>query len=130
LPRKFDYYLFVRPDLEYLDDFPLLEIISAFKGQKNIALPEWHSWGGVNDRFAFADPAAAEIYSDRIEHVLEYCTTTPLHPEVFLKHTLQREACNFWSLPVRALRVRATGERVEEDFALALAKHQNILQNL
>jgi hypothetical protein len=120
-PGGFDYYLFLRPDLIYLDDIDLRAITSGFQGSGNIALPAWHDWGGFNDRLALADAAAARHYAARLDLVPEYCATTVFHPESFLAHALEQGGCRVGALPVKAKRVRADGAIVQEDFAESVA---------
>jgi len=115
-----DYFLFVRPDLMYLDEIKITDIIAGFQGSGNIALPAWHSWGGFNDRFALADATAARHYAERLTLVPEYCATRPFHSEIFLAHALEKGQCSVCKLPVRATRVRAHGAINQEDFNLAI----------
>ena len=120
----FDYYLFLRPDLIYLDAFNIAEWIECFcanSDQPNIAVPPWHSHlRGFNDRFAFADAAAARAYAQRIQCVQDYCQQSPLHSESFLAFALRQAGCKVWGLPVRAQRARADGRVVREDFQNSL----------
>ncbi len=116
LHLRFDHYLFVRPDLIYLDEIRLADLVAGFRGEGNIALPAWHSHGGFNDRIAFADAVAARHYAERIDLVPAYCADRHLHPETFLAHALERGACKVGALPVRAKRVRAQRAIVEEPF--------------
>jgi hypothetical protein len=116
LPGRFDYYLFLRPDLLYLDEIDLPELARSFRSSGSIALPPWHSWGGFNDRFAFADPSAARDYAERIELVRTYCASNLMHPETFLAYALRKGRCRVGALPVRAKRVRVNGVVREENF--------------
>jgi hypothetical protein len=112
----FDYFLFVRPDLIYNDDIKLRDIVSGFDGGGNIALPAWHDWGGLNDRFALADATAARHYAARLDLVAAYCAETVFHPESFLAYALEQGGCRVCVLPVKAQRVRGDGAIVREDF--------------
>jgi hypothetical protein len=117
---RFDYFLFARPDLIYLDEIRLAELISRFEGDGNIALPRWHGWGGLNDRVAFADATAARHYLGRLDLVQEYCVERQFHPESLLAYALAKGACKVCDLPVRARRVRAHGEIADENFTDAV----------
>jgi hypothetical protein len=116
----FDHYLFIRPDLIYLDDFKLTALIGGLDGEGCIALPAWHGWGGLNDRFALADATAARAYAERLTLVPEYCAADMFHPERFLAYALAKAGCRVCALPVRARRVRANGAIVDEDFSAAV----------
>jgi hypothetical protein len=114
-----DYFLFLRPDLIYHDQIRLKNIVRKFRGSGNIALPAWHGWGGFNDRFALADPAAARHYAARLSLVPDYCAERQFHPESFLAFALEKGECSICELPVKASRVRAHGVIETEDFGLA-----------
>jgi hypothetical protein len=115
-PGGFDYYLFLRPDLLYLDEICLPDIARNFRAAGSIVVPPWHSWGGFNDRFAFADPRAARHYAERIRLIPRYCAANPMHPEIFLAYALRRGGCRVGVLPARAKRVRANGAVRDERF--------------
>jgi len=114
---RFDYFLFVRPDLLYLDSFRLAKLAALFAGAGNIALPAWQRHGGFNDRFAFADASAAHHYAQRLSLVAEYCGRAPLHAERLLAYALDKGQCKVCALPVRAQRIRAHGAKVRETFS-------------
>jgi hypothetical protein len=116
VPIAFDYFLFLRPDLIYLDEIRIADIIEGFHGENNIALPAWASWNGLNDRFALADPKAARLYANRLDLVEAYTQTNNLHPETLLAHTLHHAASKVCVLPARARRVRANATTAYEDF--------------
>jgi hypothetical protein len=122
LAGGFDYYLFVRPDQIYLDELPLEDLVSAFRGEGNIALPAWQCWGGFNDRIALADATAARYYAERLLRVQEYCSKLPLHSERLLAYALDKGACKVSRLPMRARRVRANGMVVPESFAISIVE--------
>jgi hypothetical protein len=113
---SFDYFLFVRPDLLYLDAIRLSSLMARFTDRGSIALPAWNCWGGLNDRFAFADALAARHYAERIKLVPQYCAKYDLHPESLLAYALQKGYCKVCDLPARAKRVRANGIVVNEVF--------------
>lgn len=114
----FDLYLFLRPDLDYLGDIDIAALAASFEGEHAIALPEWNSWGGFNDRFALAAPKAAAHYANRIDLVPGFCRNgRSLHGEMFLGEALQRGGCAAGLLPVEARRIRANGQAWTENFA-------------
>jgi hypothetical protein len=117
-----DYFLFVRPDLIYLDEIRLKDIVDRFQGRGSIALPAWHGWGGFNDRFALADAVAARHYAERLSLVMEYCATREFHPESLLAYALEKGACSVCRLDVKAQRVRAHGAIHREEFQWAPAE--------
>jgi hypothetical protein len=117
LHGRFDYVLFARPDLIYLDEIRIAAIVESFRGQGNVALPAWQCHGpGFNDRFALADAGAARAYAERLDLVPEYCARRAFHPEHFLSYALAQGHTKVCKLPTTAQRVRANGNVVAEDF--------------
>lgn len=115
-PDGFDAYLFLRADLCYEERLDLDNLRQYVTDRHSVLLPAWHSWGGLNDRFALAGPVAARHYALRFERVVEFCQTRPMHAETFLAWTLAQQGCTVGELPLRASRVRSNGVVVEEDF--------------
>ena len=113
---SFDYFLFVRPDLLYLDEIRISSLIARCADSGSIALPSWNCWGGFNDRLAFADAVAARHYAERIKLVPEYCSKYDLHSESLLAYALHKGNCKVCDLPVRGKRVRANGLVANEVF--------------
>ena len=84
----FDYFLFLRPDLFYIDKFDAERLFTiTISNQKFYATPNWQQWDGLNDRIGFCDKQAAQILSQRLYHVKEFCETQhlPLHSETSLR---------------------------------------------
>lgn len=119
-PGGFDYYLFVRPDMIYLDPVDIPGTVSRFEGSNNLALPAWHSWYGFNDRIALTDYEGGKHYVSRLNLVEEYTAKWDMHPETMLAYALHKGECKIGRLPVRARRVRAHGEVKEENFSEAV----------
>ena len=123
--------IFVRPDLEILSEinwsfyFDLLNKKPrryAFGNTEGVALlPSWHSWDGLNDRFALCSRGNASIaYANRFDSLLPYIKMSrhPLHPETFLLHVLQSSRVE--AIPIISTcmaRIRSNGESQNEDFA-------------
>jgi hypothetical protein len=112
----FDYFVFLRPDLMYLDPINLAEIIGGFSAPNSIAVPAWQSHDGLNDRFAVADAVAARHYANRIDRVAAMCRQRALHAESLLRFVLATARCNVLPLAARARRVRADGRLYPEVF--------------
>ena len=108
-PDGFDAYLMLRPDLRYLDRLSISRLCDRLDGDGSILVPAWHSFWGLNDRCAFAAPRAAQVYANRLDHVIDYCSNHPLHSETFLAHVIASQDIKVGALPLRAERVRADG---------------------
>lgn len=113
---RFSAFLFLRPDLLYLDPLDVSDFVRTQAGRNAVCLPSWHSWGGLNDRFAIASPDAAAAYATRYDLVGSYCQANPLHPERLLAYAMDQAGVSVTFTTARAQRVRATGQIVDEDF--------------
>lgn len=115
--QAFDHFVFLRPDLLYLDPIDVTEVIAGFTQPNSIAIPPWQSYDGLNDRFAIADAQAARHYATRIDRVILMCRQRALHSESLLRFVMTAARCNVVPLAVRARRVRADGRMHPESFA-------------
>jgi hypothetical protein len=116
-----DYVLFLRPDLIYHDtiDFKkYLSLIDRANGPMVIT-PSWQKWGGLNDRFGFANFSGATIYGKRFDLFWKYVHLVRGYPqaEAILFTTLYLEGVDYSvTANETASRVRAGGVIKAEDF--------------
>lgn len=102
--------IFVRPDLDIIDDLDIEFLLSHATGN-SIVVPGWQFFGGVNDRFAVAAAGhASDAYANRFDTVFQYLALTgrPFHSERYLFDVLNLKRIKF--LPIvqaRFVRVRA-----------------------
>ena len=102
--------IFVRPDLDIIDDIDIEFLLSHANGD-SIIVPGWQFFGGVNDRFAIsAAGKASDAYAERFRTVVEYLqlTSRPFHSESYLFDVLNLRRIRI--LPIvqtRFVRVRA-----------------------
>ncbi len=117
LSWKPDVVIFARPDLQYLDNLKEELESTLLKNDTVIKVPNWQNCGGINDRFAIiSGRQAIEAYGKRYLKALEYCKSKskPIHSERLLKFALSNKKIE--RIPHRAVRVRANGEIVHENF--------------
>lgn len=109
----------LRPDLHYLDPFPWHTLLPGMRSENlDLAVPSWHSWGGMNDRFAVATPDAAAIYATRgLAIGTSMAAYGGLHAESLLMHVSNEAGLRVTPLPVRAVRIRANGMPEPRDLA-------------
>jgi hypothetical protein len=102
---------FLRPDLRYIDPFPWQTLLARMRDEgADLAVPDWHDWGGLNDRFAVATPRAAAVYARRgVAPGAAMEARQGLHGESLLAHAVRSADLRITPLPVRAVRVRANG---------------------
>lgn len=125
-----DWVLFLRPDLFYLDAFPVTATVAAMdEGAYEMAVPRWHCWGGLNDRFALCNAYAAEAYATRGKHLAASAAeTVGLHPESLLAYAARQAELRVAPLDLRAVRIRADGSAVTRDMAeFGLAGAEDLL---
>lgn len=102
--------IFVRPDLDIIDDLDL-EFLLSHAYENSIVVPGWQFFGGVNDRFAIAAAGkASDAYANRFKTVFQYLSLTgrPFHSERYLFDVLNLKQIRI--LPIvqtRFVRVRA-----------------------
>jgi hypothetical protein len=111
LRRKYDVYIYLRPDLLYLNPITPKIIQKVAKYSKPIiASPNWQLWDGLNDRFAVMNREAALLYGNRLDYVLDFCEEKgPLHAETYLKWLMKKYKIRRIPLKIKAQRVRCDG---------------------
>ena len=76
----------------YIKPLLLDLLLEAAAQPASVYTPPWGSYGGINDRFAFAHPDAAAVYGLRLNEVeARTALKHPMHSEALLKFTLERE---------------------------------------
>ncbi|HET6606864.1 MAG TPA: hypothetical protein VFG62_09365 [Rhodopila sp.] len=119
-PAPDDIVLLLRPDLLYLDRLSIsLDLGGLLSGQADLVVPGWQSWGGLNDRFAFATPHAARIYTTRYRLIEDGCRARgTLHAESFLAFTAASHGLRVARTGLRGVRLRANGDIAGNDLPM------------
>jgi hypothetical protein len=110
-----DYYdlvFYLRPDVWFFNDLNLTDVHEALQRRDReavIYVPNFHSWGGVNDRFAFGRPEVMKLYGSRYLQVMNYTEFHPLHAETFLMHVLDGHNVTVKTTDILFERVRSNG---------------------
>ncbi|WP_091739945.1 hypothetical protein [Phenylobacterium immobile] len=113
--KTFDRYVFLRPDLRWLNPLVPAELFPVMD-EKSAAIPAWHGYGGFNDRIAVCGHIAAKAYGERVDLVEEYTRKAPLHPERLVAYALSKVEGEICNLPIRGVRVRSETEERRENF--------------
>lgn len=118
-----DIVIFLRPDLLYLDRLDVRATLAPLlAGESDIVVPSWQSWGGANDRFAFATADAARIYATRWRQFADACLLMGgMHSERFLDHVIRSRGLRTRDTDLRAVRMRADGRIAGNDVAMLAA---------
>ncbi|DBA72335.1 TPA: hypothetical protein ACH3X2_010576 [Trebouxia sp. C0005] len=108
--NKYDIVCYLRTNLWFFNLLAISELSTAQQHKDHLYTPDFHMWGGLNDRLAFGVPQVMSIYGNRLDMAKSYAKEHPLHSETFLKAAMQQAdvECSFSS--IRFARVRATGE--------------------
>jgi hypothetical protein len=107
--------LYLRPDVWYFNDLNMTDVWAALTlssssiSSQFIFVPKFHSWGGVNDRFAFGPPQAMALYGSRILEAANYSLSKPIHPETFLRDLLDEHHIARSQTDILFERVRSNG---------------------
>ena len=68
--KKYTFVLYIRPDVEFHNDFPI-SIFSSLK-PKHIAIPDFDHYEGYNDRGAIMRIEDCTLYANRIDEIKEF----------------------------------------------------------
>ncbi len=119
--------IFLRPDLDIIDDLNI-DFLLSMCTPNSIVVPNWHFFGGVNDRFAVCSPGrVSELYANRLDYIyaLLEITKKPFHSEKCLYSLLHLNCITI--LPIvstRFVRIRAGGALTpEQDMKEHLPDH-------
>jgi hypothetical protein len=117
--RTAEYQLvfYLRPDVWYFNDLNISDVWAALSvassesvaASDSIYVPRFHSWGGVNDRFAFGSPRTMALYGSRIVDATNYSLSKPMHPETFLSDLLAEHHIATNHTDILFERVRSNG---------------------
>jgi hypothetical protein len=88
LNDKFDYILFLRPDVKYLNKFD----ISFFNliNEKSVCIPDFHLYANFNDRFFLSNYENGLLYGKLYNNMLEYSKLHQLHSETFHNYYIRK----------------------------------------
>lgn len=119
--RSYDVVVATRADLRYLEEGKWETLVPHLKngGQEcppSLLLPRFHSWGGVNDRFAIGNEEGIRIWSNRVAFAEEWLErANGESSEWMLKQWLEQRRVRVGFLDFTFQRVRANGEVAQRD---------------
>jgi hypothetical protein len=118
-PSQPDFVVFARPDVFYHDPLPTFVFPRIQERPRNVYLPSWQWWNGVNDRLAICGKNTYQAYGNRIEYINDFCDRNrePLHAERLLKYALKINDVRIRTINTRLSRVRIDGQFKQESFS-------------
>lgn len=117
---EFDYVLYLRPDVLYLNDFNI-DYFSLTK-EKHVCTPNFHLFPKLNDRLCLLKTCDHLQYSQMFDLMYEYSLRKELHSEIFQYFVMtQMYKWKLFYIPFHFNRVRANG-KILDDARLAIEK--------
>lgn len=87
--RHYDFVIYMRPDAEIKNDFPVWIINDMKEGE--IAIPNHGHWEGLNDKFAVVPYIDCWKYGKRIDEIVEYRRTQgKIQSEGYAKYIMNK----------------------------------------
>lgn len=104
----FDYIIFLRPDVLYLNDFD----INFFKKVNNntICIPNFALYSNFNDRFCITNMKLYKLYGYVFYRLFKYSKRFPLHSETFYYNLMTKYNIKMEKIEFIFRRVRADGQ--------------------
>lgn len=115
--HKYDYVVFMRPDVEF-STVPKLTHFEAAKDD-TVVTPQFGRFSTeegvrINDRYAICTPEVAKLYGRRFLYILEYSKKKMLHSETFLQDVMTHHDIKVIYKWICFNRVRADGKVLKD----------------
>jgi hypothetical protein len=115
--HNYDYVIFIRSDIIFHNNFNFINLFNKIKTDYDCIIPDFHHFGGLNDRIFISKPRLALYYGNYYYEILTLINNgCKLHSETFNKLLLQKYNSNIIKEPIYFSRVRANGEIKKENF--------------
>jgi hypothetical protein len=106
--EKYDYIIFLRPDVKYLNKFKIFFLNSI--NNNTVCIPNFALFHNFNDRFFLSNYSNAILYGKLFDKLLEYSKEHKLHSETFMSNFIRKiYKLNVHLIPFFFNRVRANG---------------------
>lgn len=112
----YDYIIFLRPDVKYLNKLNIQWLKLATKS--TICIPNFHLHSNFNDRFAITTNDTYYLYGALFDKLYDYSKKYSLHSEQFISRQLQNNNITWVKIDFIFARIRATGKVCNRDTKL------------
>ena len=117
--NKYDYYIYLRPDLLYINKLDIKMILNTLIHSNSLGTPYWQKWkGGFNDRIYMGPKHIIHFFGNRFDYIEDYIITTKTyyHPEKFMKYIALKNNIKHININLEGNRVRSNGVICNENF--------------
>ena len=122
IKTEYDYIIFLRPDVRYIDKFDPNWCTLAT--DNSIVIPNFHTNHTplikINDRFAITTMKTYKMYGDIFDQLLPISRVRTLHSEEIIGKNLYDNKCKTIVAPFRFQRVRVDGSTERRDIVIKL----------
>jgi len=114
---EYDYYIYIRPDLMYINKLNLDEILENINNDI-LLTPKWHKWRGLNDRIYMGTKNIIKYFGNRFNYIDNFYKDKKrsYHPETFMKYVADKFNVQTKDIELKAKRVRSNGKIRNENF--------------
>ena len=117
----YDFIIFIRSDVIFhiKNNFNFTNLLNKIQTDNDCIIPDFHHFGGLNDRMFISKPRLALYYGNYFTEILSLINDGhSLHSETFNKLLLQKYNANVIKVPIYFSRMRANGKRKKENFRI------------
>tara|TARA_Y100000992_G_scaffold172954_1_gene116584 strand:+ start:5723 stop:6493 length:771 start_codon:yes stop_codon:yes gene_type:complete len=119
----YDYYIYIRPDLYYVNEINVNDILEHLHLNNILVIPYWGNYrGGFNDRIAYGSYNVMKTYGMRIQFLNKFFKNSkvkkPYHSERYLTKVIREHQIFIRFCKLRGIRVRANLNYDEKDSSM------------
>jgi hypothetical protein len=123
--EKYDLYLYIRPDLLYVNKLDINQILKNINKQNILFTPNWENYNGLNDRIYFGKQNVMLKIAKRIDLIPVIYKSNKYNAEMFMKLVVDYYGINTVYINLRGERIRSNGKN-QEVINLVHFKKKNI----
>jgi hypothetical protein len=116
--NTYDYYIYLRPDLMYINKLDVKQILNHIKSNNTLLTPHWQKHGGLNDRIYMGTGKVISLFGCRFDELIRMMEKRkrPYNPEHYMKYIADKYNIKTINSSLKGVRVRTNGQRVTEKF--------------